>query len=103
MRVTNQLTHLLLVLFSRPNASLKLLQKLLPVVHLIAGWALLAYFVMWKEPQAFEAQPHTSAAEGSAWRRWAELGWRRPEDVWGVQFVVSAAYNRKWSDVNPFT
>ncbi|GJE99758.1 hypothetical protein PsYK624_160290 [Phanerochaete sordida] len=77
-------------MFGQPPAQRKpktLLQKLLPIVHLIAGWALLAYFVFWKEPQAFEAQPHTSAAEGSAWRRWAELGWRRPEDVWGVQFV----------------
>ncbi|EKM60550.1 uncharacterized protein PHACADRAFT_246560 [Phanerochaete carnosa HHB-10118-sp] len=63
------------------------LQKLMPLVHLVAGWMLLAYFVLWKEPQAFEVQPHTSGSTGSAWSRWAELAWRKPEDSWGVQFV----------------
>ena len=64
-----------------------LLEKLLPLVHLIAGWALLAYFVIWKEPQAYDDQPHTDATD-SRWRRWAELGWKSPTDSWGVQFVV---------------
>ncbi|OSX67952.1 hypothetical protein POSPLADRAFT_1043129 [Postia placenta MAD-698-R-SB12] len=61
------------------------LQKLLPFLHLIAGWALLAYFILWQEPQAYEAQTHGSGSD-RFWRRWAELGWRGPED-WGVQPV----------------
>lgn len=77
-----------------------LLQKLMPLVHLIAGWMLLTYFVLWKEPQVFEAQPHTSASSGSAWRRWGELGWRRPEDVWGVQFVVRSTHSLQYLRTN---
>ncbi|KAI0344198.1 hypothetical protein BDW22DRAFT_1406601 [Trametopsis cervina] len=62
-----------------------LLQKLMPIVHLIAGWTLLAYFVIWKEPAAYNSKPHLTNDGG--WRRWAELGWERPKDGWGVQFV----------------
>ncbi|KAI0683330.1 hypothetical protein BC835DRAFT_1296299 [Cytidiella melzeri] len=62
-------------------------QKLMPVVHLVAGWALLIYFVIWKEPQAYEAQPRAADATERRWRRWAELGWQSASDNWGVQFV----------------
>ena len=65
-----------------------LLQKFMPIIHLIAGWMLLAYFVLWREPEAFSFQSLASAEVGSAWTRWAELGWRKPEGSWGVQFVV---------------
>lgn len=73
-----------------PATSRTLLQRLVPLIHLVAGWLLLAYFVLWREPAVFEAQPFAEAGMqgGSAWRRWAELGWRRPEGTWGVQVVV---------------
>lgn len=66
-----------------------LVQKLMPLVHLFAGWLLLGYFVLWKEPQAYNAKPHTSGSLNSRWTRWAELGWQSPKEGWGVQFVVS--------------
>ncbi|TFK38663.1 hypothetical protein BDQ12DRAFT_735333 [Crucibulum laeve] len=53
------------------------LQKLLPLLHLIATWLLLAYFVLWKEPQVNEAFG-AGVVGGSVWKRWAELGWRSP-------------------------
>lgn len=65
-----------------------LLQRIMPIIHFAAGWLLLAYFVLWKEPAAYVAQPHTSGTLDSGWRRWAELGWQRPEGSWGVQSVV---------------
>lgn len=64
-----------------------LLQKLLPIIHIISAWALLAYFALWKEPEAYDAKTHGSVE--SQWRRWAELSWKSPEDGWGVQTVVS--------------
>ncbi|KAI1790490.1 hypothetical protein LXA43DRAFT_507118 [Ganoderma leucocontextum] len=62
-----------------------LLQKLLPIIHIISAWALLAYFSLWKEPEAYDAKTHGSRE--SHWRRWAELSWKSPEDGWGVQTV----------------
>lgn len=64
-----------------------LLQKLLPIIHIVSAWALLAYFTLWKEPEAFLAKTHGSLE--SQWRRWADLSWKSPEDGWGVQAVVS--------------
>ena len=66
-----------------------LLQKLMPVVHIVCAWALLAYFVLWKEPEAYDAKTHGVSTTDGAWRRWAELNWKSPEDGWGVQTVVS--------------
>ncbi|KAI0358872.1 hypothetical protein OH77DRAFT_1113012 [Trametes cingulata] len=63
------------------------LQKVMPIVHVLAAWALLAYFVLWKEPEAYEAKTHGTELAGSRWRRWAELSWKSPEDGWGVQPV----------------
>ncbi|KAI8983280.1 hypothetical protein BD414DRAFT_77199 [Trametes punicea] len=63
------------------------LQKILPLVHVLAAWALLAYFVLWKEPEAYEAKTHGIEAGDSRWRRWAELSWKSPDDGWGVQAV----------------
>lgn len=65
-----------------------LLQKLMPLIHVLAAWLLLAYFVLWKEPEAYEATTHGSELANSRWRRWAELGWKSPEDGFGVQTVV---------------
>ncbi|TBU56205.1 hypothetical protein BD310DRAFT_1040636 [Dichomitus squalens] len=62
-----------------------LLQKLMPVIHIISAWALLAYFALWKEPEAYDAK--TYGSRESLWRRWAELSWKSPEDGWGVQAV----------------
>ncbi|KAK7688122.1 hypothetical protein QCA50_008492 [Cerrena zonata] len=61
-----------------------LLQKLIPLIHILAAWILLGYFVLWREPAAFETQSH-GAGGGDWWRRWAELGWKHPGDGWGVQ------------------
>ena len=83
-------------LFGQPPAPAQptkktFLQKIMPLVHLLAGWILLSYFILWKEPQAYEMQPHAASTSSSIWSRWAELGWKKPEDNWGVQFVVRCA------------
>lgn len=67
------------------------LQKVMPIVHILAGWLLLAYFVLWKEPQAYEARPHAFDTLDGRWRRWAELGWQGPNENSGVQLVVRRA------------
>jgi len=70
-----------------PAAAPTRLQKLMPFVHLISMWCLLAYFVLYREPQAYvESGGSVEAAGGPGlWRRWAELG--RPSAVVdGVQF-----------------
>lgn len=64
------------------------LQKLLPFIHLIAAWILLMYFILRREPEAFESRTHIAPSE-NLWRRWAELAWESPGDGWGVQPVVS--------------
>lgn len=64
------------------------LQKLLPFIHLIAAWILLMYFILRREPEAFESRTHNAPSE-NLWRRWAELAWESPGDGWGVQPVVS--------------
>ena len=66
-----------------------LLEKLLPVVHLAAAWILLAYFIFWKEPEAYESRTYGAVQPENRWTRWADLARRRPEEGWGVQFVVS--------------
>ena len=66
------------------------LQKLLPFIHLIAAWILLMYFVLRREPEAFESRTHHAPSE-NLWRRWAELAWESPGDGWGVQPVVSCS------------
>lgn len=63
------------------------LQKMIPLIHLLAAWALLAYFVLWKEPEKYESLTHDATSE-NFWGRWAELGWKSPREGWGVQTVV---------------
>lgn len=70
---------------TRPRS---LLQKLAPLIHLVAAWALLAYFVVWREPEAYTARTHLADNGNTFWRRWADLAWREPDASWGVQAVV---------------
>lgn len=64
-----------------------LFQKLVPILHLLSVWTLLAYFILWKEPEAW--------ASGARFDR-GELGWEGMlgrwgvlnENVWGVTAVV---------------
>ncbi|RDB24603.1 hypothetical protein Hypma_008217 [Hypsizygus marmoreus] len=53
------------------------LQKLMPFVHLITVWCLLAYFVLWKEPQIY-GEVGGNVVGAGLWRRWAELGRSTP-------------------------
>jgi len=63
------------------------LQKILPLIHLLSVWCLLAYFVLWREPQAFR-EGTAGVVEEDWWVRWAKLAWRNAGDVgWGVQAV----------------
>jgi hypothetical protein len=70
------------------------LQKAMPLLHILAMWCLLAYFVLWAEPRIDSAI--NSENDGGAvgwWRRWAELGRHSPllENVtqaFRVQIVV---------------
>jgi GET complex subunit GET2 len=70
------------------------IQKLMPLVHLVAVWCLLGYFVLWREPKAFEDQTHGAVLTDRLWTRWAELSWRNTakEGGLGVQFLVSLAH-----------
>jgi hypothetical protein len=47
-------------------------RKLLPLVHLATIWVLVAYFVFFQEPKAF--QTHGTAVAAGRWSRWAKLG-----------------------------
>ncbi|KAK0228778.1 hypothetical protein IW262DRAFT_1352928 [Armillaria fumosa] len=52
-----------------------LLQKLLPLLHLVVMWGFLAFFVLYKEPQVQEASGGlTNEPRNALWQRWAELG-----------------------------
>ncbi|KAJ6477288.1 hypothetical protein DFH09DRAFT_1266411 [Mycena vulgaris] len=57
-------------------------QRLMPAVHLAAVWALLAYFVVVREPAAAAG----GAGEGAAWR-WRQLAGAAGAVAWGVQAV----------------
>lgn len=56
------------------------LQKAMPLLHLVAMWCLLAYFVLWAEPKAYSEAVGVAEGQGavSLWRRWAELGRKNP-------------------------
>jgi hypothetical protein len=60
------------------------LQKLMPLLHVISMWCLLAFFVLWKEPQIFVEK--TAAVEVPFWKRWPKLTTQGSlEGGWGVQ------------------
>ncbi|KDR68664.1 hypothetical protein GALMADRAFT_104453 [Galerina marginata CBS 339.88] len=56
------------------------LQKVMPLLHLIAMWCLLAYFVLWAEPMAYReaVSEDMGLTAVSFWRRWADLGQKNP-------------------------
>jgi len=70
-----------------PKPPPTLLQRLVPILHLLSVWSLLAYFVLWKEPEVFEARTFGAAASEGWWKRWAELGRGIATEGWGVQIV----------------
>ncbi|KAH8111427.1 hypothetical protein DFH11DRAFT_1729368 [Phellopilus nigrolimitatus] len=58
-----------------------LLQRLRPVLHLLATWILLAYFALFQEPDAYELRvARVGTEKWGMFQRWAELGWRRVEE-----------------------
>ncbi|KAJ4477850.1 hypothetical protein C8J55DRAFT_90027 [Lentinula edodes] len=63
------------------KSSPSLLQKLLPLVHLVALWTLLAYFVIYIEPRTQSV--FADVSEVTSWSgiitKWAELAKRRPQ------------------------
>lgn len=65
------------------------LQKWMPLLHLVCMWCLLAFFVLWKEPQVF-VEKTAGAVEVALWRRWPKLVTQGTlGGAWGVQVVVS--------------
>lgn len=87
-------------MFGAPPAVEKpkpLAQRLLPLLHIVSVWCLVAWFVLFKEPQTFHTEASSAVLPGGIWRRWAELGSRTAaestwgvaaESTWGVQVVV---------------
>jgi hypothetical protein len=55
-----------------PSKPPTLLQRLLPLLHVLSVWILLGYFVFYKEPMAFQAKTH-GAGESGWLGRWGEL------------------------------
>ena len=69
------------------------LQKVMPLLHILAMWCLLAYFVLWAEPQMHSAVNGENEGVVGLWRRWAELGRHSPlveniTQTFRVQLVV---------------
>lgn len=49
-----------------------LLQRILPALHVLSIWTMLGFFVLFREPLAFDAQTHRGSTTG--WLgRWGEL------------------------------
>ena len=48
-----------------------LLEKIMPLIHLVGTWSLLAYFAIMKEPVTYEEKLHVWKL--TWWQRWAEL------------------------------
>jgi hypothetical protein len=63
-----------------------LLEKVMPLIHLIVTWSLLAYFAVFKEPEVYDET--APVVKLSGWQRWAELGWRSPSDKVGIISLV---------------
>ncbi|KAI9453945.1 hypothetical protein HD554DRAFT_2152290 [Boletus coccyginus] len=62
-------------------------QKWMPLLHLVCMWCLLAFFVLWKEPQVFVEQT-AGAVEVAFWKRWPKLVTQGAlGGAWGVQVV----------------
>lgn len=80
------------------------LQKMMPLIHLVAMWGLLAYFVFWKTTAgtAGLGVDSTSASASVLWEKWAELGKKRDPvrglgnvaaEVFGIEPVVSRVFS----------
>ena len=66
------------------------IQKLLPILHVIAVWALVAFFIFWREPEAFRARNSAVVSTSNIWNRWARLASGPAEQsMWGIEIVVS--------------
>ncbi|KZT24718.1 hypothetical protein NEOLEDRAFT_412785 [Neolentinus lepideus HHB14362 ss-1] len=63
-----------------PPKPLSTLRKLMPLIHILATWCLLAYYVLIAEPRASPAQPT------NGWQKWADLAWRKSAAVQAVPF-----------------
>lgn len=67
------------------------LQKLMPFIHVVTTWCLLAYFVLYMEPH-IQRDVGVNFEGSGLWRRWAELGRTRivgdVAQVLKVQVVV---------------
>ena len=78
---------------SRSKAGAKaktVIQKLLPILHVVAVWALVAFFIFWREPEAFRARNSALVSTGDIWNRWARLATGPAEQSsWGIEIVVS--------------
>lgn len=75
---------------ARPKTKL---EKIMPLIHLLSAWSLLAYFAVFKEPEVYQSKVHAQP-EHVWWKRWAELGWRNSSVGLGLESVVSIARNR---------
>ncbi|KAG1741785.1 uncharacterized protein EDB91DRAFT_1222103 [Suillus paluster] len=63
-----------------------IVQKFTPLLHILCAWCILAFFVLFKEPQTFVER--SGGVSDTFWKRWAELAWRSSSiEGWGVQFV----------------
>ncbi len=66
------------------------IQKLLPLLHVIAVWALVAFFIFWREPEMFQARNSVVVSSGNISNRWARLASGPAEQsTWGIEIVVS--------------
>ena len=66
------------------------IQKLLPLLHVISVWALVAFFIFWREPEAFRERNSVVVSSGHIWNRWARLaGGTAEQSTWGIEIVVS--------------
>ena len=67
-----------------------LIQKLLPLLHVISVWVLVAFFIFWREPEAFRERNSVAIPSGNIWSRWARLASETAkQSTWGIEIVVS--------------
>jgi GET complex subunit GET2 len=63
-------------------------QKILPLLHPMAMWALVAFFIFWREPESFRARHSAVNSSGDVWNRWAQLA-GGPAHSWSIEPEVS--------------
>jgi len=69
-------------------------QKFIPLIHILSSWLLIAFFVVWKEPEAFLVNTTSAIHPGGVWRRWADLGRLAgaSDGGWSVQAMVRVLF-----------